>query len=65
MGMDGPPGGGLISGTGATLLSGLVRVFARRTVALEDIGALVVGIGTSEELNSDRYGYWGGITCAP
>ena len=56
VGTDEPPtklGAGLMSGTGATLLSGLVRVFARRTVVAEDIGSLVVGIGTSEELKSD------------
>lgn len=53
---------GLMSGTGATLLSGLVSVFARRTVVPDDMGARVVGIGTSEALNSDRYGYWGAMT---
>lgn len=46
--------GGFISGTGATLLSGLVSVFARRTVVPEDIGARVVSIGTSEALKFDR-----------
>lgn len=39
--------GGLISGTGATLLSGRVSVFARRMVAPESGGCRVVGIGTS------------------
>ena len=40
---------GAMRGTGATLLSGRVRVFARRIVGA-DVGgclALVVGIGTS------------------
>lgn len=51
-----------MSGTGATLLSGRVRVFARRTVVPEDMGGLDVGIGMSDALNSDRYGYWGDMT---
>lgn len=45
-----PAGCGVMSGTGATLRSGLVRVFALRTVAWETswVGRRVVGIGTSE-----------------
>ena len=39
---------GLINGTGAMLLSGFVRVLARRRVP-EDAGGRVVGMGTSEE----------------
>lgn len=47
------PGGicapwGLMSGTGATLLSGRVNVFARRTVP-EGLRTRGVGMGTSEE----------------
>jgi hypothetical protein len=42
--------GGFMSGTGATLLSGRVRVLARRIVVAEEIGGLVVGIGISEAL---------------
>lgn len=46
------PGGrwaelGLISGTGATLRSGRVRVFARLTVVPEEVGSRGVGIGMS------------------
>jgi hypothetical protein len=40
--------GGLMSGTGATLRSGRVRVFARRTVVPVGAGGLWVGIGTSD-----------------
>jgi len=45
-----PAGCGVMRGTGATLRSGLVRVFALRTVAWETswVGRRVVGIGTSE-----------------
>ena len=45
-----PAGCGVMRGTGATLRSGLVRVFALRTVAWEAswVGRRVVGIGTSE-----------------
>ena len=45
-----PMGWGVMRGTGATLRSGLVRVFALRTVAWEAswVGRRVVGIGTSE-----------------
>lgn len=42
--------GGFMRGTGATLLSGRVRVLARRIVVADAIGGLVVGIGTSEAL---------------
>ena len=44
------PGCGVMRGTGATLRSGLVSVFALRTVAWEAswVGRRVVGIGTSE-----------------
>jgi hypothetical protein len=38
----------LIRGTGATLRSGRVKVFALRIVVAEASGALVVGTGTSE-----------------
>jgi len=50
--------GGLMSGTGATLRSGRVRVLARRTVVPDARGGLLVKIGTSE-VKFDRYG--GGI----
>jgi len=45
-----PTGCGVMRGTGATLRSGLVSVFALRTVAWEAswVGRRVVGIGTSE-----------------
>ena len=45
-----PTGCGVMRGTGATLRSGLVSVFALRTVARETswVGRRVVGIGTSE-----------------
>ena len=45
-----PMGCGVMRGTGATLRSGLVRVFALRTVAWDAswVGRRVVGIGTSE-----------------
>ena len=45
-----PMGCGVMRGTGATLRSGLVRVFALRRVAWEAswVGRRVVGIGTSE-----------------
>ena len=45
-----PTGCGVMRGTGATLRSGLVRVFALRTVAWEAswVCRRVVGIGTSE-----------------
>jgi hypothetical protein len=51
-GWEAAPGStaGVMSGTGATPRSGLVRVFARRIAVPEDWMGRVVGMGTSLEL---------------